>query len=102
MSTFFDASATSMDFTFFDLVPHTGLPDVLDPVYASHTRTFLRISPCSASHHELTGSAPVRDTIRATLVVMVHGVGPKLELTRSIRLFDRGSGIGPQRSVLMN
>ena len=82
-----------------------GCMELLQPClirFMPLTGTFLRISPCSAPHHELTGSAPVRGIKRVTLVVMVYGVGPKWELTRSIRLSDRGSGIGPQRSVLMN
>ena len=64
--------------------------------------TFLRISPCYASHPALTSSASITGIMWATLVVMVHGTGSKWELEHSSRVSDRGSGIGLLRSVLMN
>ena len=53
-------------------------------------RYVLKNSSMSASHHELTGSAPTADIMRVTLVVMVHGMGPKWELARSSRVSTEG------------
>ena len=79
-----------------------GCMELLQPClirFMPLTGTFLRIGPCSASHHELTGSEPVRSMINVTLVVMVHGVGPKWELTYA------RSGchilVGPEQTILV-